>query len=273
MGFIIAQRSEELPGVRCVDWMQNRALRLSPDDRRASRVGWIHSVVLHTTKGLPARAGDPPQVIKPGLGPNTNAGARLGAMWGADQRHAGAHLVVDHDGEISCCADLLTEAAYHATMANEWSIGVEIFQGSGGVLYAGQLSRVVELVDALTLRFGIQRQIPRVYRGRASPRLVKDPGGWVGVLGHRDVSDNRGPGDPGDAVFQLLAAAGYEQFDPDLGIGEDVEAWRARQVALHLHPDGLPGPQTRQAIRMAGMGKGNGLLVVRPVDSLASSPP
>jgi hypothetical protein len=273
MGFIIAGKSEELPGIVCESWLQNRALRLTPEDRRVRRVPWLHSIGLHTTKGLPAKHGDPLQKILPGRGPNTNAGVRLADMWEGDSRHAGAHLVVDFDGRVSQCADLVTEAAYHAGQMNEWSIGIEIAQRGDGALFAGQLEQVVLLVDVLTLRFGIQRQyVRRRYLNSASRRLLKDPGGWVGVFGHRDVSNNRGAGDPGDAIYGLLGAADYEGYDPDMGKGQDVEVWEGRQRQLGLHPDGLPGPQTRQAIRMAGMGRGHGLWVVRPVDSLASSP-
>lgn len=272
MSFVLAGKPEELPGVRCTSWLENRVLRLAPEDRRARRVPWIHSIVLHTTKGIPGGRNMTPQTIRPGFGPSTNAGARLAEMWGGDGRHAGAHLMVDQDGQVYQCADLVTEAAYHASTMNEWSVGIEIFQAADGSLRAGALERVVELVDALTLRLGIQRQYVRTYRGHASARLLKDPGSWIGVCGHRDVSNNRGPGCPGDAVLQLLGAAGYLGFDPDLGRGEDVEFWCDIQRQLNLHPDGLPGPQTRQAIRLAGMGKGNGLWVVRPVDALASSP-
>jgi hypothetical protein len=274
MGFVIAGKSEELPGIDCESWMDNRALRLSPEDRRPRRVPWVHSIVLHTTKGIPGGKNMTPQRILPGFGPNTNAGVRLADIWEGDSRHAGAHLVVDFDGRVSQCADLVTEAAYHAGQANEWSIGIEIAQRADGALFAGQLERVVLLVDVLTIRLGIQRQIVRRrYRNAASPRMMKDPGGWVGICGHRDVSNNRGAGDPGDMIYTLFGAADYEGFDPDLGRGEDVEVWSARQRQLGLNPDGVPGPQTRQAIRMAGMGRGHGLWVVRPVDSLASSQP
>lgn len=272
MGFVISGKVEELPGVHCTSWLDNRALRLSPEDRRVRRAPWVHSIVLHTTKGIPGGKNMTPQKVLPGFGPSTNAGARLADMWAGDGRHAGAHLVVDQDGQIYQCADLVTEAAYHASAMNEWSVGIEIFQAADASLRAGALERVVALVDALTLRLGIQRQIPKVYRGRASARLLKDPGGWVGVCGHRDVSNNRGPGCPGDAIFQLLAAAGYLRFDLDLGRGEDIEFWMTTQRSLGVFPDGVPGPQTRQAIRLAGMGKGNGLWVVRPIDTLASSP-
>lgn len=272
MGVIIGAREETLPGIDVVSWLQDRDLRLAAEDRRPRRGGGgIHSIVLHTTKGIPGGTNLTPQTIRPGFGPSTDAGARTARFWSHDGRGAGAHLIVDQDGTVYCCADLLTEAAYHAGPINEWSIGIEIFQGADGSLYAGALEKVLLLDDALTLRFGIQRQIPQVYRNQPSRRLMRDPGGWVGILGHRDVSDNRGRGDPGDAVMQLHAAAGYEAYDPDKL--EDFEAWKLRQAQLGVHADGIPGPQTRQALMRASLGRNNGLWVVRPVDSLASSPP
>lgn len=271
MGVIIGSKNEDLPGIEVISWLQDRELRLSPEDRRPRRGGPPHSIVLHTTKGIPGGTNHTPQTILPGFGPSSAAGARTVNFWSHDGRGAGAHLIVDQDGQVYCCADLLTEATYHAHYANEWSIGIEIFQAADGSLRAGALERTVLLCDALSLRFGFQRQVPRRYLGQASARLLRDPGGWVGVMGHRDVDNNRGRGDPGDAIFDLLRAAGYETFDPDLL--EDVSAWKARQSQLAVPADGFPGAQTRQAIMRSSMGRGNGLWVVRPIDSLASSPP
>jgi hypothetical protein len=220
-------------------------------------------LVLHTTKGLPAKAGDPPQRVLTGIGAPVNAGLRTAHYWSQDGRQAGAHLVVDHDGTIACCCDLRDDAAYHAGVVNQRSIGIEIYQGAGAELYAGQLEVVLLLCDWLTHRFTIQRQLPHRYPGGPLHRLELGGEDCVGVFGHRDVTVNRGPGDPGTSVFDLLRQAGYEPFDFEHG--GDRRVWTDRQQGLGLPADGVPGPQTVAALRAAG--RPAGLWIVRPGDA------
>jgi hypothetical protein len=72
------------------------------------------------------------------------------------------------------------------------------------------------------------------------------------VFGHRDNTDRRGHGDPGDEIFERLAAAGAERFDHDAE--EDLAAWKSRQNTLvaagaNLEVDGVPGPATCEALK------------------------
>jgi len=53
----------------------------------------------------------------------------------------------------------------------------------------------------------------------------------VGVIGHRDQTGQRGRRDPGDAIWQRLAALGFKCVDYDGG--EYLELGRARQTALN----------------------------------------
>jgi hypothetical protein len=268
MALIIAGRPEDVPGLHTVSWRDHPELRLRRgEDFRARSTLWIRSIVLHTTKGLPARAGDPPQQLLTGIGAPVNAGQRCALYWSRDGRNAGAHLVVDHDGTVACCCDLQTEAAYHATVVNDRSIGVEIYQGPNSELYVGQLQAAVALVDWLTQRFGIQRQIPRGYPAAADHapirRLERGGEDCVGVFGHRDVTNNRGPGDPGDAIFTMLAQARYERWDYEAG--EDLAAWRKRQADLGIAPDGVPGLMAQRCLRSDG--RLAGMWVERPGDA------
>lgn len=264
MSVVISGAPVEIPGLTTVSWLEEPRLRLRRGEdftarRPASR---IQQIILHTTKGLPFGPQDPPQQILPGFGPAVHAGERCAEYWSHDGRNAGAHLVVDQDGTIACCVDLLTEAAYHATIVNQRSIGIEIYQGAAAELYAGQLHVVVALVDWLTRRFGIQRQITTRYPGRPVPRLAMGGLDCVGVFGHRDVSASRGAGDPGTEIFDLLMQAGYEDWD--FAMEEDLAVWRERQGALGLPADGVPGPVTLAAL-VAAKHPG-GMWVERPGD-------
>jgi hypothetical protein len=264
MAVIVAGAPEEIPGLHTVSWLDHPQLRLrqGEDYRPRNPSTWIRQVILHTTKGLPGKAGDPAQTIRMGLGAPVNAGERCALYWSQDGRHAGAHLVVDHDGTIACCADLHADAAYHAGSVNERSIGVEVYQGAHAELYLGQLQAVVTLCDWLTRRWEIQRQIPTHYEGRPIGRLEEGGDDCVGVFGHRDVTATRGPGDPGDMVFYLLHQAGYERLD--FSRGEDLGTWKSRQLGMGIaSPDGIPGPVTVARLRA---GRPAGLWVVRPGD-------
>jgi hypothetical protein len=238
---IVNARPETVPGLRCTSFGEEPSLALTSEDFRARRRA-PSCIVLHTTKGIPGGSDHRPQDIRPGLGAPVGAGERTSRLWASDGRSAAAHLTVDFDGHVYQHADLLTVAAFHAGPVNEVSVGIEIYQGRDAELYEGQLYAVVALVDWITMRLGIQRQMPDVYRGTPIARLERGARDFVGVMGHRDCSGNRGAGDPGDAIFVALAAAGYERFD--VAAGADLAAWRVRQKNLGVGIDGVPGPAT-----------------------------
>ena len=191
----------------------------------------------------------------------------MARFWSNDSGQAGAHLVVDHDGSIVCVADLLLDRAFHAGPVNDCTIGIELYQGADAELYDEQLVQTVKLVDWLTRRFGIQRQIPHHYKGPLT-RLAAGARDVVGVYGHRDVTDRRGPGDPGDQIFNKLAEAGYETWD--LERKEDLTVWKQRQTDLSrssvspIDLDGIPGLQTCRALGAGG--RPGGMWVSRPGD-------
>jgi hypothetical protein len=276
MGVVIDGVVEAVPGVSVVDWLGDRTLpRLKVrEDCRARYTRWIRGIVLHTTKGIPGGTDHRPQVIKPGLGPNRKGDYATARYWATTAKQSGAHLVVDFDGSVVCLADLLTEASYHAGEVNEVSIGIEIYQGDEAELYAGQLDAVVRLLDFLTRRFKIQRQLQYPYRGGPVPRIAAGAQDVVGIYGHRDVTTNRGAGDPGDAVFEALFAAGYERFD--FSANTDKAAWRQRQETLNtnhgtgLIVNGIPDQLTVAALIASG--RTTGLWLARPSDP-AQPPP
>lgn len=263
-GVIVNGQREIVPGLDISNYLDDPSIRLKPGEDCIPRPAstWLRTIVLHSTKGL-QRTGGP----LPGLGVGVDAGLRTARYWSADGRNAGAHLVVDQDGSVCCLADLATVEAYHCPKWNRNSIGIELYQGGEGELYEGQLDACVRLVDYLTRRFGIERQIPHRYVGPLD-RFLPGDDTVVGVIGHRDAARNRGVGDPGNAIFNALGLAGYEDVDFDQR--GDIDLWRRRQRDLGLeHPDGVPGPVTVAAL--AQTGKPHGMWVARPGDEVAAA--
>jgi len=266
MGLVINGRVVDVPGVSSVTSFKDdkKMVLRAGEDMRIRRTSWVRSIVLHTTKGIPGgKLSHIPQKILPGLGPNTDAESRIARMWSTNKKPGGAHLICDFDASWGCLADLATDAAFHAKQVNDYSIGIEIFQGSDAEMYEEQLDSVVVMLDFLTWKFKIQRQYQRKYYGRAIPRLLAADAAasCVGIFGHRDCSNNRGEGDPGDRIFEKLGAAGYEPVDFE--IDEDRNLWRLRQQNMGIEPaDGIAGPGTAEALLADG--KRDGMWVQRP---------
>ncbi len=262
-------RPEFAPGIRLLNYLAHPELKLKVGrggdgldlgDNRGAGAD-VTSLILHTTKGSVCQA------VKPGFSPPVEDGLRCARFWSGADRQSGAHLVVDRDGDIACLADLGRVAAHHCgnSLMNRGSVGIENYQEGERdkfALYMGGLQVQVWLLDVLTYYFGIQRQFHRPYRRRPVKRL--DAGGkdCIGVFGHREVSDRRSQGDPGDEIFSLLAAAGYEGYDFDKG--EDLEVWRARQKTLGVPQTGVPDVATVRALRLSG--RPGGQWIQRPTD-------
>lgn len=227
--------------------------RLEARDCSRRPTTWVRQIILHTTKGAW------PQSVLAGGG--RGGKARFAAdMWRGETKQSGAHIVIDNDGTVACLCDLATTQAYHATVSNAWSIGIEMYQEAGNGIHEAVYDATVKLVPALCRIFGIQFQIPKLPYGGAPLRRMADGGKLcVGVFGHRDNTERRGRGDPGDEIFARLAKVGAEAFDHDAE--EDLDVWKARQTELNqrgakLMVDGVPGPGTVAALQTAGRGDG-----------------
>jgi len=262
-GLLIAGRSVPVPGLTIIppapagpQWAS-----LEPGDYRMRHTSWVRQVILHTTKGIW------PQPIIPGAGIAGRAQA-VADFWRGDPTHSAAHLVIDQDGSVACLCDLAYVAAYHAEMSNDWSIGIELYQVAGGGIYQATLDAAALLVPAICDAIGIPFQIHGApYRGHPLPRMeYTDASGrhqlggpdLVGVIGHRDNTSNRGRGDPGDAVYAQLVAAGAEPLD--FSTGEDMRVGAARQTWLVQHGakimiDGQVGPVSLAAARRLGFAR------------------
>lgn len=211
---------------------------LSPKDYRMRR-GAARQVVLHTTKG------DWPQHVIPGAGPGGRA--RLTAdFWRNDPSSSAAQIVIDNDGKVACLADLEYVCAYHATVSNEYSVGIELYQEPGGGIYEAVFAAAVPVVRAICSALCIPFQYTAdPYTGHPLQRFLDGAPDFYGVTGHRINTEQRGRGDPGDEIFARLFAAGAE---PVIAAQrQDITRGMARQAWLNAHggalaTDGLVGP-------------------------------
>jgi len=258
---VIEGRKVEVPGVEGTSFLDNPRVAMSDKRDSAPRaIDWVRNITIHSRLGIH------PQKIDPN--PRDRRWDELvGARVSGDSRTASWHVSVDADGSFACHLDVKAVKAYHAGQCNLYSVGIEMYQTSDGTITLPTLETTVKIVDVLTRELGIQRQcvarderailkrFARRNRGRTrSQELAYAPGGrsgadFVGVFGHRNATRNRGPGDPGDAIWELFEKAGYEFFSASAE--QDLEVWQERQIGLGLDElaDGIPGPITVAAIK------------------------
>jgi hypothetical protein len=259
MGTLVVGGKEIKTWFDTVNYLDDPKCKLGPRScrkRGTDEQKGLCGIIVHTTGGIPGGKDLRPQLLKAGAGPNTKAGSKYAQMWQTDlSKFGGAHLVVDFDGKVYQCCDLLLDAAYHAELANGRSIGIEVCQNRADAgLYEAQIEANVKLVSWLTAQFGIQRQICALpYEGKPVTCLAGKLTRY-GVFGHRNLTSRRGSGDPGDYLLQALSDAGYEEFDFDAE--EDLETWKNRQGSLGVKADGMPGPATVAALKEAGYHNG-----------------
>lgn len=261
--------------IASTNFQENPKVRLANVSYRKRGVSWVRGIVMHT------RMGQWPIIVKPG-GTNRKWDEVVADRWAHGGRMAGAHIAIDGDGSYACMADCLTEATYHAGQVNEVTVGIEMYQEVDGTMYESTLDSALWILDALTRILGIQRQFcieRNLCRRFARPiqsgvnrsvDLAYMEGGaegkdFVGIYGHRNCTRNRGPGDPGDPLWEKLEQAGYESFQVEKM--EDRITWKERQHSIGMHEedcDGIPGKVTVDALRKEG--HKNGLWVPRAQD-------
>lgn len=263
---VLGARRVKVPGAVVWTFLDHPACAPPVTDRSGRRQA-VQSIVLHTVTGQPRE-------IPVATWPLPPSRACMYARYQtATDREVSWDFLVSTAGVILQQNDPLLSYTWQAGGINPRSLGIELEQGPGGALAPEQLTAAVRLCDALTLALGIQRQLPAVRgpRGERVPdrrvlsRFRPEEGSgarWWGILGHRNVTEERGPGDPGDPVMLALLRAGYEGFD--LARGEDLSVWAARQRVLRIPETGLPGPGTVAGLRRWGVR--SGILVWRPGD-------
>lgn len=233
MTVLINNVKYDVPGVSttCVD---EDPTRLTLDShcyrRRVPATGETPlAFVAHTIHGVLPK----PPSVTPGAGSanreylvvkNWNRGAA-----GNPPRSASAHFVVGYDGHVVNPLDLALVASYSvgtvprgskvlADRVNGWTISLEMCQLADGRVYQATLDATAALFDWLAGHFGI----PRVYPGDASAewnthelarQTLLD---HRGVFGHRNCKpSNRGVGDPGPPIFNVLQVKGWAAWQID----------------------------------------------------------
>lgn len=232
-GLVINGKAVPVEGLDITNFLDDPKHRRSSEDGAFRKAPiWVKQIILHTTRGQPGGSVKTPQYVIPG-GKDLKRDERTTGYWKQDPKQSSAHLTIDADGSAVCIADLATEVCYHAGQreVNEHSIGIEISQEADSGIYEASLLAAVKIVNFLTSYFGIQRQVHLPYRNGPIIRLSSGGDDVVGIFGHRDASNNRGLGDPGDIIFSMLIQEGYEAFD--FSIGQDLDVWRERQKILN----------------------------------------
>lgn len=273
MALVINGFSHVVPGRKGLSFRDDKRLSLSSRDdwRPRRRDEAILGIVVHTRWGAPVKIAD-------GKAPDRKWDLDVAARWSRDERQASAHVAVDSDGSYACYADIGKIATFHASHVNGVTAGLEMYQDKDGTVYRETLEATADILDVLTRELGVQRQFctETAICRRFANIVATDKRTYIqganrgrdfcGVYGHRNVTRNRGAGDPGDEIFAVLRERGYEGFAVDQG--EDVAAWADRQRQLGLveaDVDGVPEGKTRALIQHARHG-GPGLWVWRPGD-------
>src|SRR5262249_42529363 len=149
-------------------------------------------------------------------------------FWVRDPLHSAAHIVLGSDGTVACLGDLVRDEAYHATVSNPYSVGIEVYQEADGGIYDAALGALAQIVPVICEALAIPFQVVAApYTDHPLPRFLDGGPTYRGVLGHRNNTEQRGRGDPGDEAIARLIAAGAE---PVLaGQGQELELGKRRQ--------------------------------------------
>lgn len=270
MSIIINTKKYEIPGLKTLSWVDgDPKIKYVTDKNKRERK--IRGIVCHTHEGLRGK-------VLPGTGPNTTIDERLAMYQTNTDRYVSWDYTIDQNGDVICQNDPMIDYTWQGNMTNGYTLGFEMVQklyGNGtGDLFENEIKAAVTLIDFLTLVLGIQRQIPwdSVHNKPASKVITRMETGKdvVGIYGHRNITEKRGEGDPGDAIFYALKDAGYECFD--YGKNEDIKTWKERQSSLGMateDQDGLALDKTISFIKSTNKSK-TGLWVSRPIDQLVT---
>lgn len=265
MSIILDGKQYETPGLDTISYADDPAVPQATDFQpRRERIKWI---VIHTVHGKRC------PVLRPGFSKPSKRAEQYAIYQANTSREVSWDFTIDTDGTIIQSNDPVRRYTWHAGAFNAFSLGIELVQDSDGTLYGGQMDVLVRFLDFLTrvlagLGHPIQRQVPVTSEGTpvpgVIPRLSKADTARqaTGVVGHRNLTTNRGPGDPTDFPTLALLEAGYKGFN--FGLREDVTFWKDVQTRLGISADGIPGTGTQQALLAAGYP--HGLWVRRPGD-------
>lgn len=254
-GLLIGGFLHQVPGVTVIGPHEAKWAHLGVGDYRV-RHGLPTMMMLHTTKG------DAPQHVVDTIGPSGRA-ERTATMWGDDPTYSGANGVTGSDGIAACLLDLVAGEAFHATVSNRYAVGWEVYQEAGGVIHRIAITNTVAICNVVADVLELPRQFHGVpYTGGPLKRFADGGRGCYGFFGHRDNTDRRGRGDPGDAMFAALQAAGWEPLDFEHHQDLDVGARRQKKLnamGASLAVDGYFGPSSVREMRRRGFANGREL--------------
>lgn len=215
-GLVINGARYPVPGVRVITYLDDpaRCPRVTKGNARLASA--TTAVMLHTSRG---RSG----VIVPGSRESDKA-AKLVRYQVRTERAASWCITIGSAGDVWQQCDAATFATWHATVANSWSVGLEMAQSADTPdLTQAQVDACVAVVRVLCDALRIPLQLPAVggapvngvVRAWQSRKQGGDARAAAGVLGHRNVTTSRGKGDPGDGIFRALLGAGFAGVAPD----------------------------------------------------------
>jgi hypothetical protein len=264
MSIVLNNQKIETPGIETISWLDDPKVPKATDTN--ARTKWIRAIVLHTVKG---KVG----AVRPGVAPPSSRAERYAKYQANTSRDVSWDYTIDTDGTVIVSNDPMVRYTWHASAVNSWTIGIELVQEDNGDIWEGQVEGTVRFLDILTRELAdrdqpIHRQIPMNNLGKpvrgVIPRIAnaESAKSVVGVYGHRNQTSNRGPGDPGDPIFEALLKAGYKGFNYDSH--DDITFWKGVQKMLGVTEDGVPGPGTSAALKARGYP--HGLWVTRPGD-------
>jgi len=257
-------RLVEVPGVVTVPpaaFGGPRWAKLSDADHRVRPKLWIRQIIIHSTRGQ-----WPQPIVEAGGGKGSGGQAQhVADVWATDPAHSAAQILVDAAGVVTSFCDVGLFMAYHAEGSNPWSVGIEMHQREDGCVFRSTIDATVKTCIALCAALDIPFQynaapyhnapLHRMEQGERAMRHNIGGPDCVGIFGHRDNTSERGRGDPGDAIYSALEAAGADGFDFEHS--DDLRAGIQRQAALNargesLKLDGICGPASMAAMRRQG---------------------
>lgn len=273
MSIIFNSKKYEIQGLNTKSWQDGyKNIKYITDKTKRSRA--IRMIVIHTHEGIISN-------LVAGGGRDSTVDETLARYQTNTERSVSWDYTVDMNGDVICQNDPCIDFSWQAGNVNGFSLGIEMVQdkdptnSSKRVLYSKEIEKTVLLIDTLTAALGIQRQIPWNKKQnkpnlKQIKRLSSSEGSGddlVGIIGHVNITSERGPGDPGDHIFFALRDAGYECFDMDSS--EDVNVWKQRQISFGMNEKDCDGiPLNKTVLTLKSKGFKNGMYIQRPIDSI-----
>jgi hypothetical protein len=206
-GIVLGGARVLVPGQRAVSWLDD-AKKFPRCPKGRTRSMPPRFIVAHTVHGV---RGD----LLPGVGRSGRA-TSYARYQSTTTRDVSWDYTIDTDGLIVAHNDPAARYTWQAGHANGYSLGIELVQEADGDLYAAQMPAFVALCEALATYFSIDRFVAA---RDGAPFLglipaITSKGGKVrevrGVCAHANLTNNRGPGDPGPHPLRALLAAGWQ---------------------------------------------------------------